>query len=90
MFDFCLAPSLIFPVAAAFKRGSWQAPKVFSSAIVCGTQIKNDKPGTQLVLAAVLSKEMGRRVCEGNPLPMHEGKAMAGGSLIHPNTLEHQ
>lgn len=90
MFDFYLAPSLIFPVAVPSKSGSWRVPEVFSSAIVYKTEIKNYKPGRQSVLAAVLSKEMGKGLCEGNSLPMREGEAMAGGSLIHLNTLEHQ
>lgn len=57
---------------------------------MCETKIKNGKPGTQLMLAAVLSKERGKRVYKGNSLLMHEGEAMAGGSLKHLNTLEHQ
>lgn len=61
LFDFYLAPSLTFPVSAPLKWGSWQPPKVFSSSIVCKPEIKNDKPGTKLVLAATLSKEMGKK-----------------------------
>lgn len=57
---------------------------------MCGTEIKNYKPDMQLVLVAVLNKEMEKRVCKGNLLPVPEGEAVAGDSLIYSNTLEHQ
>lgn len=61
LFDFYLALSLTFPVSAPLKWGSWQVPKTFSSSTVCKPEIKNDKPGTKLMLAAALSKEMGKK-----------------------------
>lgn len=58
---FLFTPSLTFPVSAPLKWGSWRVPKVFSSSIVCKPEIKNDKPGTKLMLAVALSKEMGEK-----------------------------
>lgn len=91
VFDFYLAPSLIFLAAAPLKWGSWQVPRFFSSAIVyMKLKLKKKKIlQARYAVSVSCSPELGKGFCEGNSLSgQEEGKGRWFSHAI--NTLEHQ
>lgn len=87
---FLFSTLINFSCFCSFKARSLAISQfLFLCHYVCETEIKNDRPGTQLMLAAVLSKKLGKGFCEGNSLSGQEGGKGRWFSRA-VNTLKHQ